>query len=115
MHRSRRYAEGLPGLEPHVAHLAVELDPVDELPREEVDGLVLRVVILDRQRMSGVDVQDLAAVAIGERPDRFVSPGLRDVLDGDRTRQTGTPRVGRFEIIQRKGARPEPRTAQTTH
>src|SRR5262245_37554234 len=81
------YAEGLSGLELHVPHLAVDLHPVQETSRQQVDGLVLLVVILDRQRVPGVDVQHLAAIAIREGPDRFVSPGFRNVRDGDRTRQ----------------------------
>src|SRR5688500_12969748 len=37
VHGTRRYAERLSGLELHVAHLAVDLHPVRELSREQMD------------------------------------------------------------------------------
>src|SRR4030095_10015076 len=85
VHGSRGYAKRLSDLEPHVAHLAVDLDSVHEVSRQEVHGLVLLVVVLHGQRVPGVDMQHLAAIAVGKRPNRLVSPGFRDTLYRDGT------------------------------
>src|SRR5205814_962659 len=52
------------------------LDPQDDLAREDVDRLILLIVILQREHVARLDMQDLADVAIGLRPDELVSPGL---------------------------------------
>src|SRR6266567_2870382 len=50
------------------------LDPQDDLAREHVDRFVLLVVVLQRQDVSRLDVQDLADVAVGPGPDQLVPP-----------------------------------------
>src|SRR5216684_7611450 len=52
------------------------LNAQDDLAREHVDRFVLLVVILQRQDMSRLDVEDLADVAVGSGPDQLVAPGL---------------------------------------
>src|SRR5439155_25881963 len=56
------------------------LQPEDDLAREHVDGLVLTVVVLETQHVAGLDVEDLAHVAIGPRPDQLVPPRLLDAI-----------------------------------
>src|SRR6266480_1368612 len=52
------------------------LDTENDLPREHVNRFVLLVVVLQRQDVSGLDVQDLAHVAVGPGPDQLVAPWL---------------------------------------
>src|ERR1041385_5222602 len=52
------------------------LDAQDDLAREHVDRFVLLVVVLQRQDVSGLDVEDLADVAVGASPDELVAPGF---------------------------------------
>src|SRR5439155_13372737 len=52
------------------------LDAENDLTREHVDRLVLLVVVLERQHVSGLDVQDFADVAVGPGPDQLVPPRL---------------------------------------
>src|SRR5207249_2877915 len=52
------------------------LDAQDDLTREHVDRFVLLVVVLQRQDVSGLDVEDFADVAVGSGPDQLVAPGL---------------------------------------
>src|SRR2546429_6977351 len=52
------------------------LDAQDDLAREHVDRFVLLVVVLQRQDVSRLDVEDLADVAVGSGPDQLVAPGL---------------------------------------
>src|SRR6266576_1942798 len=62
-------------------HHRLELmDPQDDLAREHVDRFVLLVVVLQRQDVSRLDVQDLADVAVGPGPDQLVAPGLLDAV-----------------------------------
>src|SRR5262245_3427855 len=56
------------------------LDAQDNFARQHVDRLVLLVVILQRQHLAGLDVQDLADVLVGLRPDDLVAPGLVDPI-----------------------------------
>src|SRR5690349_5467253 len=56
------------------------LDAQDDLPREHEDRLVLLVVVLERQHMPGLDMEDLADVAVGPGPDELVAPGLFDAI-----------------------------------
>src|SRR2546428_4042707 len=56
------------------------LDAENDLPREHVDRFVLLVVVLQRQDVSGLDVQDLADVAVGPGPDQLMAPGLVDAI-----------------------------------
>src|SRR5205809_5771197 len=56
------------------------LDAQDDLAREHVDRFVLLVVVLQRQDVSGLDVEDLADVAVGSGPDQLVAPGLFDTI-----------------------------------
>src|SRR6266516_6985584 len=52
------------------------LDAQDDLAREHVDRIVLLVVVLQGQDVSGLDVEDLADVAVGSGPDQLVTPRL---------------------------------------
>src|SRR2546425_9641307 len=56
------------------------LDAQDDLAREHVDRFVLLVVVLQRQDVSGLDVEDLADVAVGSGPDQLVAPWLVDAI-----------------------------------
>src|SRR5467141_1910802 len=56
------------------------LDAEDDLAREHVDRFVLLVVVLQRQDVSRLDVQDLADIAVGPRPDQLVAPRLVDAI-----------------------------------
>src|SRR2546430_9678941 len=56
------------------------LDAQDDLAREHVNRFVLLVVVLQRQDVSGLDVEDLADVAVGSGPDQLVAPGLFDAI-----------------------------------
>src|SRR5207248_4115248 len=58
----------------------VPLEPQDDLSRQHVDRLVLLIVVLQRQHVPRLDVQDLADVAVGARPDQLVAPGLGDAV-----------------------------------
>src|SRR5262249_19812708 len=67
--------------EPHGrARVVFATDLELERARENAHRLVLALVILEAQRLARTDVQDLAHVAVGARPDRLVTPGLRHVL-----------------------------------
>ena len=72
----RRDSERFADLELHVLELLRFLDAVDDLTRQEMDGLVLLVVVLDGKLLAGVDVQDLPDVAVRAGPDRLVPPRL---------------------------------------
>src|SRR5712691_11445296 len=52
----------------------LQLEPAGE----EVDRLVLGAVVLQAERVSRADVEDLADVPVGVRPDQLVTPGLLD-------------------------------------
>src|SRR5437867_1532346 len=56
------------------------LDAQHDLPGQHVDRLVLPVVILQRQDVPGLDVQDLPDIAAGLCPDELVAPGLVDAV-----------------------------------
>src|SRR6202040_713154 len=45
---------------------------------EDVHRLVLDLVVLQAERVPGLDVQDLPHVAIGPGPDQLMAPGLLD-------------------------------------
>jgi hypothetical protein len=55
---------------------AVNLGPENQLAPEHVHRLVLPIVVLEAQDVTGPDVEDLADVAVGPRPHQLVSPGL---------------------------------------
>src|SRR5436305_1986746 len=57
------------------------VDLEQQLPRVQVDRLVLEVVILQAERVAGVHVNQLADVAIGLRPVELVAPRLFDARD----------------------------------
>src|SRR4051812_7101610 len=54
------------------------LEPQDDFPRQHVDRFVFLVVILQREHVARLDVQDLADVAVRLCPDDLVAPGLVD-------------------------------------
>src|SRR5204863_8330526 len=72
------------------------LNAQDDLARQHVNGFVLLVVILQRQDVSGLDVQDLADVAVGPGPDQLVAPGLWNAVGkiGHRRPETRNAEVG---------------------
>src|SRR5207248_3597006 len=69
-----RDADGVAG--PQAVDPAVQLQV--EHPRREHDALVLALVVLERQRLATVHVQDLAQVAVGDGPAELVPTGLVD-------------------------------------
>src|SRR5882762_916694 len=48
----------------------------NDLAREHVDRFILLIVVLERQHVPGLDVQDLADIAVSSRPDQLVPPRL---------------------------------------
>src|SRR5207245_1661002 len=92
------------------------LDAQDDLAREHVDRFVLLVVVLQRQDMSGLDVEDLADVAVGSGPDQLVAPWLVDAIrqlaHAPSPRQTAEWGLRNGEWPGRVGAR---LAAQCTH
>jgi len=58
--------------------------PVMLRPQADRPGLVLLLVILQRQRMALLDMQDLTDVAVGDRPDQLVAPRFVDGLHAHR-------------------------------
>src|SRR5437016_7862708 len=56
------------------------LDAEHDLAREHVDGLVLLVVVLEREHVAGLDVKDLPDVAVRAGPNQLVAPGLFDAV-----------------------------------
>src|SRR5690349_1627872 len=84
VNRVRRYAVCVADLKSNVGRLAVRPvlpNTVDDLSCEQIDRLVFHVVILHREGVARVDVQDLADVIVSARPDRFMPPGLGYVRD----------------------------------
>src|ERR1019366_3427812 len=67
---------------------AVALELQIHHARDHVDRFVLLDVVLQAQAVSGVDVDELPGVTLGDRPAHLVPPGLVDPagpLRGDRT------------------------------
>src|SRR5690606_28741376 len=56
--------------------------PQSHLPAEQVDRLVLALVVLEREGVPRLHVQDLADVAVRVGPDELVAPGFLDSRDG---------------------------------
>src|SRR6266478_2763360 len=56
------------------------LETQHDLTAQDVDRFVLLFVILEAEDVPGLDVQDLADVAIGPRPDDLVAPGLVNAI-----------------------------------
>src|SRR4051812_7980701 len=82
MAKERGDAERFARLERPLAQvLAFGAELEAQLSGEEMDGFVLALVVLEAQRLASTDVQDLADVAVGARPDQLVPPRL---LDADR-------------------------------
>ena len=82
MAEQRIDAERLAGLEDPLAQLlAVATELKAQRAFEEVDRLVLALVVLEAQRVALADVEDLADVTVGARPDQLVAPRL---VDADR-------------------------------
>src|SRR5262245_62910014 len=77
----------------HGAGVVLEMQP--EPAAEDVDRLVLRHVLLERQPLAGLDDQQLAAVPVGERPDQLVTPRLRDPAKTCRRGVAHVPRTSR--------------------
>src|SRR4051812_10660428 len=72
----------LAGHEGHLLHLSLlVLDEKEHLPARDQDRLFLGAVVLQRELVPLVDVQDLADVIAGLGPDEFVTPGLLDPSD----------------------------------
>ena len=56
---------------------------------QDVNGLVLLAVELQRQALAGANGQELSQVAFGDRPDVLVSPGFFDAAAHARDRSMG--------------------------
>jgi hypothetical protein len=72
-HVDRVARRELPGGEP-----PLDLDLVQQASARQVDRLVLHVVVLEAEGVSGVDVQDLPHVPVRLRPVDLVAPRLLD-------------------------------------
>src|SRR5690242_4016425 len=81
MDQSRRNVEGLPFSQHDLAPVAVVLDGQAQLALDNVQRLFFHFVILQRETLAAIDVQDLADVAIRLRENQLVAPRLRNVLD----------------------------------
>src|SRR5690348_1924749 len=77
MPRPRRDPIRLAGSELLLLHLSIDLDRKVHLTGKNVYGLVFSFVILEREQVAGLQVQDLPGVPLGLREDELVSPGLR--------------------------------------
>src|SRR6476661_4524347 len=71
-----RNMDGLAGLERARLELRPGSGPEDELPAQHVHRLVLHVVVLQAQDVTGLHMQDLAHIAVRARPDELVAPGF---------------------------------------
>ena len=98
MNGARRDAECLADLELDVdaACRRSSSHAVNQLAGEQVDGLVLHVVVLHGQRLARLDVQNLADVAVGVRPDGLVAPRLGHGFDCLRGRSLSCRMVWRI-------------------
>ncbi len=75
----RRHVERLARLEDRrLRRLALAIMHKLHFAVQYHDRFVFLVMVLQRQRMAFLDMQDLADVAIGDRPNQLVSPGLVD-------------------------------------
>src|SRR6266516_80586 len=52
------------------------LDTQNDLAGENINRLILLIMILQREHVAQLDMQDLADVLVGLRPDKLVSPKL---------------------------------------
>src|SRR5262245_7106289 len=73
----------------------VVLEGQEEAARDDLDPLVLRLVVLEREALAGRDVEELADVAIRVGPDDLVAPRLLDP-PRERARRWRRDRVGRI-------------------
>src|SRR6185436_7280747 len=101
MDRMRGNVDALAG-----QHLALDerlafLNFEQQLPRPEENRFVLHVVVLQAQRMAGLDVQYLPHIACGLRPVQLVTPRLVDFSDA----QESTGVSARRRAIARSRAR----------
>src|SRR5262249_11817867 len=78
VHRARRAVERLAGLEDERLHRRALADLEVELAGLNEERLVLPLVVLSRKFVAGLDVKDLADVAVRLGPDDFVPPRLFD-------------------------------------
>src|SRR5665647_3848207 len=76
------YVHGVPGGQPHRAQRVHGVAEVHlDLTRDKGDRLVLDVVVLHREGLSGAHEEQLAHVrALDEREDLLMAPGLCDLL-----------------------------------
>src|SRR6185369_1067506 len=76
-----RDVEGVAALERHALERGRSSRAVleEDASREDVNRLVLALVVLERQGVPGLDVEDLPHVAVGLRPDELPTPGFRYV------------------------------------
>src|SRR5229473_1569741 len=114
--RTSRTRAPVPILEPHHSVQPTDLDVDRTLAHEQ--PLVLALVILKRQGLSLVDMDDLAQVAAGDRPADLVAPGfvdarvlrardLRHALEARRY-----PPMPRAALRPRPGRQPQSRCAR---
>jgi len=62
MNRSRRDPERLATLQPDILELISKLDAIDHVSVQKVHCFVLSIVVLNRERLTGIDVKDLPGV-----------------------------------------------------
>jgi hypothetical protein len=66
--------DGVARLHLNLFQLAIDLDLIQHSARMQVDRFFLKVVILEAQRVTGVDVENLADIACGLGPMKLVTP-----------------------------------------
>src|SRR5688572_1752200 len=76
MDRRRRHMDGVARFHLALHQFVPFLDLEQHTPGPQEDGLVLLVVVLQAQRMAGLDVNQLADVPVRLRPVQLVSPGF---------------------------------------
>jgi hypothetical protein len=74
----RRDVNRFAGLHLALDQLVPFLDLEEQPARGEINGFVFLIVILEAERVAGVDVNDLSDVAVGLRPVQLVPPGFVD-------------------------------------
>src|SRR4029077_1662669 len=68
--------ECLTGAHASLRHRLAPLNSQDDFARKDVNRFILLVVILQRQHLSRLDMENLPHIAVGLRPDDLVSPRL---------------------------------------
>src|SRR4051812_684606 len=80
VHHPRADANGLARPQRHIAPALAAVVLEAHRPGEQVDRLILLPVVLQAQRVTGVDVKNFSYVPLGVRPDQLVAPRPLDAL-----------------------------------